>query len=135
MSYRWEFDDGVGEHYIIPINPNKMTALKAERPISTRVTTAVGGQVLLFEGRRPPAAWNFSGVLFTKDEYDQLDHWTYSKGRITITDHYRRVLTVVLQGFDPTAKRSIGVPWRHDYIVKGLLLDVDNTNATQGFGV
>ncbi len=133
MSYRWVFDDGAGETYEVPVNPNKMGKLKAARNVTTKVTTAVGGQTLFFEGRRPPQNWTFSGSLFDREHYEAFDKFVYDKGRITITDHYGRIISCVLTDFDPQPKRSIGVPWRHDYTVTGLVYDVDYSNVTDGF--
>lgn len=126
---RWVFNDGAGELYTVPINPNKMSKLKAARAITTNVTTALAGQTLFFEGRRPPQAWQFSGVLLDKGHYDALDHWVYSKGRITITDQFLRVLRVVLTDFDAAPVAGQRRLWRHEYTCSGLLYDVDATNA------
>src|SRR5207302_4742928 len=60
------------------------------------LTTAVNGQALFFEGQRPPQQITFAGTLIDKAHYDALDWWTYNTGRITITDHFRRKLSVVL---------------------------------------
>lgn len=129
--YRWVFDDLAGTTYTVPINPNKMGKLKAARAISLKVTTAVDGQALFFEGRRPPETWSFSGVLLDKDHYDQLDHWVYETGRISITDHFLRKIYVVLSDFDPQPKRSLGRYWRHDYSVTGIVYDVDASGAVE----
>lgn len=127
--HRWIFDDLAGEQYTVPINPNKMTKFKAPRSIQTKVTTAVNGQALFFEGRRPPQQWQFSGVILHKDHYLALDHWVYEKGRISIIDHYERQISVVLTDFDATPKRSVHFPWRHEYTISGLVFDVDETTS------
>jgi hypothetical protein len=129
VIHRWVFDDLVGEQYTVPINPNAMTKLKAARAVTTRVTTAVGGQTLFFEGRRPPQAWSFSGVILEKDHYDQLDHWVYDKGRIQITDHFLRKIIVALTDFDARPVRKVQRYWRHDYTIQGLVVDVDSSQA------
>jgi len=130
--YRWVFDDQAGTTYTVPVNPNKMSKIKAARAITTKVTTAVSGQALFWEGQRPPQQFTFAGTLLDKDHYDALDFWVYNTGRITITDHFLRVLYVVLQDFDAQPKRSQGFYWRHDYQVTGWCYDVDSTNAVLG---
>lgn len=130
MVQRWKFDDGAGTTYTVPINPNKMSKLRAPRTINTHVTTAVSGQALFFEGRRPPGAWTFSGVILHKDHYQALDFWVYQTGRIVITDHYNRLISCVLSDFDAQPHRSVGKPWRHDYTITGLVIGVDDTNST-----
>lgn len=129
MVRRWRFDDLAGEVYTVPLNPNKMSKVQSSRNIITKVTTAVSGQTLFFEGQRSPEAWSFSGVLLDKDHYFALEHWVYDKGRITIVDHFNRTLSVVLYDFDATPKAAMGKYWKHDYSVKGYLYDVDSTAA------
>jgi hypothetical protein len=130
--YRWIFDDGAGTTYTVPMNPNTMSKLRAARAITVKVTTAVDGQALFFEGQRPPQQITFAGTLFDKAHYDALDWWVYNTGRITITDHFKRVLSVVLVDFDAQPKHSGSIYWRHDYTVTGLCFNVDATNAIEG---
>lgn len=130
MYRSWQFDDGV-ESYTVPINPNKMTKLKAARAITTRSTSAVDGQAIFFEGQRPPQSWTFSGTLLHKDHLDSLDHWVYQKGRITITDHLSRVIYCVLSDFDAQLKRAINKPYKHEYTVTGLVYKVDDAAAIE----
>lgn len=130
--YRWVFDDNAGTTYTVPINPNTLSKLRSARTVSTKVTTAVNGQALFFEGQRPPQQITFGGVLLNKDHYDQLDFWVYNTGRITITDHYLRKLGVVLVDMDAQPKRSAGVYWRHDYVITALCFSVDTSNAVTG---
>ena len=129
MSYRWTFDDRAGDTYEVEINPNKMGKLLAAKAITTKVTTAVDGQTLFFEGRRPPQSWQFSGVLESRDHYMALQRWVYDKGRIVIKDHFERLISVVLTDFDAQPKRSLGKYWRHDYTCIGLVYDVDDSNT------
>jgi hypothetical protein len=133
--YRWTFDDGAGTTYTVPINPKTMSKLRAARAISTKVTTAVTGQALFFEGQRPPQQINFAGTLIDKAHYDALDWWTYNTGRITITDHFLRKLSVVHTDFDAEPKYTTQYYWRHDYTVTGLCYAVDASNAILGPGL
>jgi hypothetical protein len=129
--HRWVFDDGAGASYTVPINPSSMSKLKASRTINVRTTTAVDGQALFFEGQRPPQQITFGGTLLNKEHYDALDHWVYNTGRITITDHFLRRLSVVLMDFDAQPKYSASIYWRHDYSITALCFNVDATAAIE----
>lgn len=131
MYKAWTFDDGAGETYTVPINPNKMGKLKAARAITTRTTTAFDGRAVFFEGQRPPQSWNFAGTILHKDHLDALDHWVYDKGRITITDHLNRAIYCVLEDFDAQLKRAINRPYKHEYTVTGLVISVNDTAAVE----
>lgn len=128
----WIFDDGAGDTYTVPVNPNKMTTLYAAKAISTRTTTAIDGNTLFFQGRTPVTDWQFAGVLFDKTHYDALYRWVYQKGRITITDHFNRKIACVLTLLDaapPEQGRSIRHYWLHQYTVKALVISVDESAA------
>jgi hypothetical protein len=129
--HRWVFDDGAGTTYTVPINPSTMSKIRASRSITTRVTTAVDGQSLFFEGQRPPQQITFGGTLLNKDHYMALDNWVYNTGRITITDHFLRVLSVVLLDFDAQPKYSASIYWRHDYTITAICYAVDLSNAIE----
>lgn len=130
--YRWVLDDLAGTTYTVPINPNKMSKLKAARAVTIKTTTAVGGQALFFEGQRPPQQFTFAGTLLDKDHFDALDHWVYNTGRIMITDHFLRRLSVVLVDFNAEPERSGNIYWRHQYTVTGYCYNVDTNTAVLG---
>jgi len=122
---RWVFHDPTGAEpdYTVPINPNTMTAIHPRKNITTEVTTAIDGKVLMWQGQTKPVDWSFGGDILDEAHYEALRHWVYDKNyRIKITDHFGRVLTVVLASFEPLPKRAINVYWRHTYTVTGILI-------------
>lgn len=122
---RWILSDANGS-YTFPNNPNAMTSPFGARNISTKVSTAVDGQVLLFEGNRSPVEWTFSGDILDHELYESLRSWVYDRigRRVTITDHYGRAIIAVLTKFDPTPKRAVGKYWRHTYTVTAVVVRV-----------
>lgn len=123
MVRRWIYTDPyVPETYTVPINPREMGSLFAEKPVTSRQTSARDGQALLFEGSAPPAPWTYSGTILDSAHYAELLRWSQKGNRITITDHYGRVIPIYLVRFDPTPKRSMGKPWRHEYTMSALVL-------------
>lgn len=120
---RWVFTDPyTNETYTVPLNPREMTSPFADLNISQRHTTAVDGRALLFEGSSPPANWQFSGAILDANHYAALLAWKEKRRRIRITDHYGRQIEVLLVSFNPTPKRSLGKPWRHEYTMDALVL-------------
>jgi hypothetical protein len=109
-------------------------------PFPTRVlsyegTTAVDGQVLLWEGTRTPANWSFSGVIKNAAHYEALRAWTYDRqGRLFLFDHFGRRLVVVLKEFkpEPAAKARIGRYWHHTYSIDALVISISQPSLSDG---
>ncbi len=122
---RWTFYDANGS-YLFPNNPNAMTSPFGERNIAWKTTTAVDGQVLLFEGARQPVEWTFSGDILDAVHYEALRSWVYDRigRRVTVTDHFGRGITCILRRFDPTPQRAVGRYWRHTYTIAAIVISV-----------
>lgn len=123
---RWIMEDPVtSETYTVHINPNEMTSLHPKKNITSRVTTAIDGKTMLFEGRAEPVEWQFSGAVLEYAHYDALKDWVYNKNyRIRIRDHWGRIIVCYLTGFDPTPKRSLQHYWRHQYTITAIVFSV-----------
>lgn len=123
---RWIFDDPVtGEKYTAHINPNEMGTLFPQKNITTQVTTAIDGKVLLFEGKAAPVQWEFSGFILKPEHYDKLKEWVYDRNyKIRITDHFGRVIVVYLTAFEVVPQRSMQHYWRHGYTIRAIVFDV-----------
>lgn len=119
---RWVFTDEYNvESWTVPQNPAQMSSPFGEKAVSMRTSTAVDGQVILFEGNTPAHQWDFSGSIRTPAHYAELKRWVEKKNRIVITDHFGRTIPCYLLGFAPEPKRSLNVYWRHDYTVKAII--------------
>lgn len=126
MIQRWVFTDpSTGESYTVPINPNAMTPLFPAKQLTFQATTAIDGQLLMWEGQPQPQDWQFSGDILDEAHHEALRSWVYDhQGRLQITDHFGRQLLVVLRSFEPTPKRAVGKYWRHTYLVRGTVISV-----------
>lgn len=132
MVRRWKFTDTYGDRgsWTVPQNPNRMSSPFPRRNVTGGTTTAVDGQVILFEGNTEPAQWEFGGSIRSKEHYEGLREWVYGlRRRITITDHFGRDIECVLQQFDPVPKRSVAVYWRHDYMIRAVVTKVSAPTA------
>lgn len=121
--------------YTFPWNPQRMTSPFPARTITAEGTTAIDGQVLLWEGTPEPANWSFSGVIKDAAHYEALRHWTYDvQGRIFLFDHFGRRLIVVLKAFkpDPGEKYKIGRYWYHSYDIDALVISISQPTVGDG---
>lgn len=111
--------------YRFPHNPNKMTTPFPEKNITTKATTALDGQVLIYQGMNNPAQWQFSGDLWTANEYDMLRSWVYERPRrVVVTDHFGRPITCILQKFDAVPAQKLRTYWRHTYTISAYVFSV-----------
>ncbi len=124
--------DGV---YEFPWNPNKMTSPFPARQLTAKATTAIDGQVLLWEGATMPANWTFGGAIKDAAHYEALRSWVYDRqGRLLVHDHFGRMLVVVLKEFkpDPGEKMRVGRYWYHTYTVDAVVLSISAPTVGDG---
>lgn len=107
--------------YIFPINPNAMTSPFGPKNITSRAAVGPNGQKIAWEGTQPPVEWQWSGDLFSKEMYENLELWTAKGNRVFLTDHFQRRWIIYLTHFDPVPKRSVKYPWRHTYTMKAIV--------------
>lgn len=131
---RWRFRDPALEgvwlpseeqwkyEWTVPINPNEMSSPFGEKNVSVRVTSAVDGRALLFEGQAPPPNWTFGGAILDASHHERLLFWSEKRNRVIIRDHFGREIVCYILSFEATPKRSAGRYWRHDYTVTALVL-------------
>ena len=122
---RWIFHDPFApETWTVPMNPSEMSSIFPEKNISTNATTALTGQVLLFEGATTPVNWNFQGTTLDRAHHDELLRWSQKRNRIRITDHFGRVIPVYLVNFDAIPQPAPQTPrkWRHTYTMTAIIV-------------
>lgn len=119
---RWVFADpaGILATETVLQNPNAMTSPFRVKRASSAGASLTGTKRALLPPLTPQA-WSFSGSIRTQEHYQQLERWCAADRLIRITDHLGRTWPVQITKFDPTPKRSVGVPWRHDYTVNALV--------------
>jgi len=128
---RWRLQDPANptDAYTFPQNPNRMTSPFPSRLVTTKGTTAVDGQVLMWEGPTEPQSWSFGGPIKNAAHYEALRSWVYDRqGRLFLWDHFGRRYVVILKTFKPEtegpAKRQPGRYWFHDYTIDALVVSI-----------
>lgn len=133
---RWIFHDPkLNETWEVPYNPDAMTSPYPTRKFVYNSTTAGagGGTSVANEAHPDPKEFQFSGQVLHRPHFDGLVYWSRKKNRITITDHFKRVLLVTLNDMDPVPKRAIGYYWRHTYTMNATCYAI--TDAPSNIGV
>lgn len=123
---RWVFNDPTDgadpATYTVPLNPNQMTSpYPAPRNLTTKTSTAVGGQPIVWEGQATPTEWTFQGTILTSDHLEAMLVWRAKNTITTITDHFNRTWTVYWEDFQPVPAGSTQYPNKHTYTAKVLV--------------
>lgn len=134
-GHRWKFEDPADPNpatktYTFAWNPKRMSSPFPERSLAVQGVTAPGARPLVWEGPRQYVNWTFEGALPTKAAYEALRSWVLErKGRIWVTDHFGRRLTVLFKAFrpEPVAPARPGRYWYHTYTVEAIVLEVNHT--------
>lgn len=128
---KWRFEDPADSDpdtrsYTFAVNPNQMGSPYPVRAIQTLGVTAVGGNVLMWEGMRQPAQLTFGGTLLSYAQFEAMRSWVYDrKGRLFLWDHFGRRMTVVLHSFTPEPQKFSGrYYWRHTYTIECTVISV-----------
>lgn len=121
---RWSLTDGTTTTNL-SFNPREMGNIWGSRPLNAFTTT--GGTVLVTEGAFTPELMTFSGVVYTKAQYDALKKWfvgSERNQRITITDHFGRKLTCITQKIEMRPRHDLTRYWVHEYTASVLVISV-----------
>lgn len=123
---RWVFTDLLtSETYTVPLNPDAMTTPWLQRNVTAKKTTAIDGNIIMQEGSPTFAAWTFSGKAIDAAHYEKLRHWCYDiPNRISITDHFGRVIVCVPTLFDAQPQRDTRRYWLHTYTITATVVSV-----------
>ena len=120
---RWRLEDtSTNEVYDFEVNPSAGGSPARRKNVVSRNTTAPEGNVVVFEGQRPPAEGEFSGTLLTQSQYEALADWYERPRPLLLTDDLGRTLTVYITEFVPERVRSANHPWKHRYTCRFLML-------------
>lgn len=127
---RWKLEDLVAdETYLFPINPNAASSPFPGRELAFAqgaawVDTDAGLQrTRVFESPPAPAEWEFSGVLRTKEQHDELLRWSKKSNEVRVSDHLGRTFEVIIRSFRPLERRPTpDNQWRMTYTVNALVL-------------
>jgi hypothetical protein len=107
--------------YTFPRNPESMTSIFHELPITAQSSTR--GHALLWEGATQAKAWSFQGAILDKQHLLDLHLWVLTKKRrLILTDHFGRAITLVFNSLEVVPKRRTNVYYSHDYTVNALII-------------
>lgn len=119
---RWVLKDDADE-WVMPINPDSMTAPKRSRQFRHAVGSPRDPRPRTFETPGAAEEWQFGGVIHTKAHHDALEAWSRKTHPIEITDHLGVGRLVYITSFDPTDRRPVGGnPWRMRYVMRARIL-------------
>jgi hypothetical protein len=114
-GYKWVLHDTDPDipDYIFAINPNEM-----ESPYVPKTMTMSG---MTIDGKYrgfqldTPHPWQFTGVLHTKAQYENLRERARRGNKALLADHLGRIWEVRLTHFEATRAGNLQHPWRHKY--------------------
>lgn len=126
MTYhRWKFTDpdGVLSPWIFSINPSRMDSPDPVESINIAPKSPVNGN---FDIPQPVKGqeMTWDGVWRTLDEQDAFATYLNNARPIHVTDHYGRVMSVLLTYADTTRAGTRMWPERHKFTVHSTLLAV-----------
>ncbi len=125
MGHRWKFYDAIGNIEItLPINPKEGGSPSYKKNIQTQATTAPNGNTIIFEGQDEVKTYEWSGVILEQSHYQLLVTWFEKRRQIRITDDLNRVIWVYITEFTPKRQMSYQYPWKHEYSLRALKLDI-----------
>lgn len=124
MVVRWEFEDTVTlDVYTFAVNPSDGGSPAYNKQVHEQSTSAPNGKVIRMEGRDQPQKMEFTGTLFTEEEYNAFVEWYQKRYQILIRDDLGREFYIEIDSFTPQRKRSIQYPWKHEYSVSATIVD------------
>jgi hypothetical protein len=122
---RWTLTDpATSESWTMPINPNAMTSPQTAKTLRHAYGIRRGvDRVRTFKTPNPAVQWEWSGVIRSKEHYDDYVYWASKTGEVHVTDHLGRTWEVFMASFEPEDRQPMAnVPWRLRYKVRALLI-------------
>lgn len=116
-TVRWTLTDkGTGETWLMPANPNTMSALPRQRSLSV----TPGGRI--FQTSTPAQQIQWGGVILNAAHYQSLESWSRRPGVIVVKDHLQRSFEILIESFRPDPKSGRRPGRRQPYTMTGLYL-------------
>jgi len=131
MKVAWQFYDPIGdESYSFPVNPNADTS---NIGVNKNITYSVASAAYSGDNGATPAdipytnvsvildsvdevkSFNFSGILYSAEEYFWLMYWSTRNNYVELTDDIGRTFEVYVTSFKTERVRSRKFPWKHSY--------------------
>ena len=129
----WSFYDSIeDETYIFPVNPNSddgsnaiIKTIDYSASVSNYVDTSgivhIGSNVN-FAKPNEQMKFAYSGLIYTKEQYKDMERWSSLPYPIEMTDDLSRTFLIYIETFSTERVRSRNFPWKHSYKIAGLVL-------------
>lgn len=112
---KWKLDDMAATPNVLwfEVSPNSMESPIPVQGVEINAATINGA----IRGTRldQPHIWQFSGVLLTQSQYEDLRDWVFDHNVCRLTDHLNRQFIVRLTAFSPNRAPWRHYQWRHTY--------------------
>lgn len=129
----WTFYDSIeDETYIFPVNPN---ADEGSNAISKTIGYAASvanyvdisgiahiGSNVIFASPDEQMKFAYSGLIYSKEQYRDMERWSSLPYAIEMTDDLSRTFSIYIETFSTSRVRSRNFPWKHSYKIAGLIL-------------
>lgn len=102
-------------------NPNKFDPPGRSTNITSDLTTAPNGQVIVFQGRDKLRTTTFEGAVGNQAFYEELNEWKDKHYPLTLTDDQGNAWTVLFQEWKWTRVKRRNA-WRFDYTAQVIVL-------------
>lgn len=134
MSVRiaWRFyDPELDEEYFWPVNPNADNSSNAvQKNISYSARSALRrnsddvdvASTVIFQRNIEQQQFNYSGLLYTQAQLDDLKDWCTRPYRLYLTDDLQRTWEVYVNKFSTSRVRARHSPYKHAYTFGGIIL-------------
>lgn len=121
---RWTLYDPVDDlTYTFHLNPSEGGSPQHKKRINYQNTSAPDGQTLVFEGQDEVRDLQWDGVIREQAHYDALYAWWDKRRQLLFTDDLGRSYWVYLISFEPKRMRAVRAPWKHQYVMRAVILD------------
>lgn len=121
---RWTLTDPVDSStYEFDMNPSEGGSPSYQKNFTYLNASGAGGSVLAFEGRDSVQEIEVSGTLKTEAHFNALVTWFQKRHAVQVSDDLGRSYDIYITGFTPTRRRSYVFPWKHDYVLRYIVID------------
>lgn len=125
MVVRWTlYDPVLSETWTMQVNPNDGGTPDNAKTVNYTNTAAPDGKALVYEGRDAVQALDWTGIILTQEHYDTYIHWFAKRRQVLLTNDLGIQTWIYLTKFTPKRKRAVQAPWKHEYTVSAIVLDV-----------
>ena len=136
MTVRWQFTDvRTGASYTMEINPNSGGTVGFSKAVATDNPIGPGRRPILSEGRIQPGPMEFSGVILTQAQLENMETWALKRTLIQIEDDLGRTYQGVLSSWTPTRDRRAFNYWYHTYSATLTVSAIKTAGGSTLFGL